>query len=511
MNPAIETELKLSVAPEAIRRLQRHPLLRRGARMGRWRLYSVYFDTPAFDLWRQGIAFRLRREGGRWLQTVKGGGSVEAGLHRRFESEAEVRGPQPDWSRIGDGAVAEIFASPELRAQLAPVFVTDFSRSSRRIEIDAGVVVEVSIDRGAIKYGDMLQPVTELELELKSGPAWPLFDFALQLLDAVPLRIENRSKAERGYALARGARPMPVKTGPVHLAADATTGAAFKAIAWAALNHLLANEEGMLQGADPEYLHQVRVALRRLRSAFGVFAALLPVETTEPLKAEFKWLAAALGPARDWDVFMTETLPPIREAFAGHAGLARFARACGGRRRAGNRKARRAVGSSRYERLMLEFAAWLAAERWARQADGPALAAWAEPAGSFAAGVLDQRFKRVRKRGRKLARRSTAELHRLRIAVKKLRYPVDFFSTLFEPKPVREMVARLSRLQNILGAMNDAATVERLLDEALRARTDRALSEARGIVAGWNHGRALALRRELRPAWKAFRVVEKFW
>jgi inorganic triphosphatase YgiF len=425
--------------------------------------------------------------------------------------ETEVAGPRPDCSKVVDGALAEVFAAPQLRARLKPVFVTTFNRRSRVLDLASGAVVEASVDRGEIRSGDVSEAVCEFELELKSGPASQLFEFALKLLDGVPLRIENRSKAERGFALARGERPEPVKAETAALAADMTVSDAFGTIAWAALHHLQRNERGMLEGGDLEYLHQMRVALRRLRSAFRLFAAAVPAQTIEPLATEFKWLADQLGPARDWDVFMTETLPPIRQTFAGHPALARFARECGRRRRTARRRARRAVLSTRYQRLMLESAAWLAAEKWLVGSDEPARQALGRPATEFASNVLKERHAQVRKRGRKLRQRSAAELHRLRIAVKKLRYAADFFATLFDPKGVRGMLSHLARLQNILGAMNDAATVEALMRGAASAKSDKALSEARGIVLGWSHGRALTLRRELRAAWKAFRAVEKFW
>ena len=511
MNPDTETELKLRVPPEAARRIRAHPLLRGRVRPVVRKLHSIYFDTPGLDLWQQGVALRLRRSGGHWLQTVKGGGTVQAGLHERVEIETEVAGPYPDCTRIAEGALTRIFASRELRAQLKPVFVTEFSRSSRLIELTPGVAVEVSMDRGEIKSGDVAEPVCELELELKSGSAWQLYEFALKLLEAVPLRVENRSKAERGYALFRGERPAPAKASTAALAADMTVSVAFKTIAWTTLNHLQANEHGMLEGRDPEYLHQMRVALRRLRSVFSVFAAVLPETTTEPLVAEFRWLGGALSPARDWDVFVSETLPPIREAFAEHAALAQFARECARLRREANRKARRAVASVRYERLVLDFAAWLAAEKWVSEAAETPLATPGSPAREFAAVVLERRYARVRKRGRKLRQLSAAELHRLRIAVKKLRYAMDFLVTLFAAKRARDMLSHLARLQNILGAMNDAAAVERLVHDAFGARAGRATSEARGIVLGWSHGRALTLRRELRGAWKAFRAAEIFW
>jgi triphosphatase len=377
--------------------------------------------------------------------------------------------------------------------------------------LNAEVVVEASIDRGEIKSGDRTEPVNELELELRSGLAWHLFEFALSLLDVAPVALENRSKAERGYVLYRGERPAPVKARTVVLSADMTVNDAFEAIAWATLNHMQSNERGMQAGGEPEYLHQMRVALRRLRSAFGVFSHVLPEPAVAPIVAELKWLASRLGPARDWDVFVTETLPPIRATFAKHAALAQFARECALPQRAANRKARRAVGSGRYQRLVLSLAGQLAAERWSGQMDLSALVASQAPVTEFAAAVLDRRYARVRKRGRKLNALAAPELHRLRIAIKKFRYAVEFLATLFEPKQARDLRARLAKLQDILGAMNDAAMVVRLTEGAFGAKPDRAVSEARGILLGWSHGRAVTLNRELRVAWKAFRASEKFW
>ena len=160
---ASEIELKLQVPAEAARRLAAHRLLRGRPRAVKSKLYSIYFDTPGLDLWQRGIALRLRRDGRRWIQTVKGGGAVQGGLHQRSEAEAEIAGPAPDFSRISDRALADAFASPQLRAQLRPVFVTDFTRSSRLLELDAGARIEVSVDQGMIRSGSRAEPLSELE------------------------------------------------------------------------------------------------------------------------------------------------------------------------------------------------------------------------------------------------------------------------------------------------------------------------------------------------------------
>lgn len=510
-HPHSEIELKLLVPPEAVQRLHAHPLLKGPGRPRKTRLRSVYYDTPALDLWRLGIALRLRREGRRWVQAVKGGGTARGGLHQRAEYESEVTGPSPDISRIRDGELAGVFASLQLRAQLKPVFVTDVLRSSRDLELDSGARVEASVDQGVIRSGNRTEVLSEFELELKDGKPHQLYELALKLAQDVPLSIGDRSKAERGYALARGEPETPVKARPAMLDGGMSVNDAFKAVMWANLAHLQANERGMLEGRDPEFLHQMRVALRRLRSAVAVFAALFPGPVVSPVRTELRWLAGSLGAARDWDVLVTETLPPIEAEFGPHEGLRDFAARCEKLRRLANQRARRAVRSARYRRLGLWLAAWLASEEWLKQAAPEARATLLAAIGGYAGAVLERRYGQVRRKGRKLADLSATQLHRLRIAIKKFRYAADFFAGLYDAKAAREALKRLSGLQDILGSMNDAATVASLMAHGFDGAQGRRVREARGMLLGWSRGRAATLKRELKSAWKTFRSAGKFW
>jgi inorganic triphosphatase YgiF len=510
-HPVTEIELKLRVAPGAIRRLAAHRLLKGAGRPVARRLQSIYYDTPAFDLLRQGIALRVRKEGGAWVQTVKGGSTVRAGLHERAESEARVAGPEPDLARIEDKAFAAALQGPRIRDELRPVFVTDFRRSQRVLEDGGGTTIEASIDRGVIRSGEHVEPLAELELELKSGERAQLYELALRLQKDVRLALESRSKAARGYALLGADQESPVKARAAALDPGMSVSDAFKAVMWANLAHLHANERGMLEGADPEFLHQMRVALRRLRSALGVFSPAVPEEETQPLARDLKWLASRLGPARDWDVFVAETLPPIEAEFGAHGELRAFGARCGELRRQANARARRAVRSPRHQRLLLKVAGWIAAEGWRAPSQSPGGDALQRPVTEFAALVLEKRYQQARTRGRGLARRSPAELHRLRIAIKKFRYATDFFAGLYEGRAAGESLKRLGRLQDILGAMNDAATVAGLMTQGFRQARGKRVLEARGILLGWSQGRAVTLKRELKGAWKAFHAAERFW
>ena len=507
----IETELKLSIPPDSFARVAAHPALRGGTAQRTRRLYSIYFDTPDCELWRHGFALRVLRDGKQWIQALKGGGSDEAGLHRRIEIEHPVARPLPDLALFRQGEHAAILDAPDLDARIEPAFTTDFYRSLRVLTPAPNVLVEACLDRGKIQCGGETAPLCELELELKSGPPAALYDLALALLETLPLAVENRSKAERGHALRNPQAQAPARADTAQLDAGMTVSDAFATIVHAVLAHLQANESGLRSGTDSEYLHQMRVAVRRLRSAFAVFSPVLPPAAVEPFLAEMKWLSGTLGPARDWDVFVETSLPPVRAAYARHKGLDACAAEFERLRRFARQKAKRAVASARYQRLVLKLAAWLAHEGWRSEPDPALHGALMRPVRDYAEDVLEARYARVRKRGRKLAGRSASELHRLRIAVKKLRYAAHFFSTLYARAEADDLLDRLARLQDTLGAINDAATVQRLLDAAHPAPASHAVAEARGILLGWSRGRANALERELRRTWKSFRSGGTFW
>jgi inorganic triphosphatase YgiF len=196
---AIETELKLSLAAEDLPALKRHLLesnLAAKPPISR-QLFSIYFDTPELDLHHRRSALRLRRVGTQWLQTLKGGGGVQAGLHSRNEWEAPVAGEALDFDvlRASGGELPEAIC-----AKLQAAFVTDFNRAIYIVAF-GGAEIELCLDRGEIRANNKTHPICELELELKAGNPQQLFALALTLLDVVPLHIEHTNKAEYGYRL----------------------------------------------------------------------------------------------------------------------------------------------------------------------------------------------------------------------------------------------------------------------------------------------------------------------
>ncbi|MGH8695323.1 MAG: CHAD domain-containing protein, partial [Burkholderiales bacterium] len=317
----------------------------------------------------------------------------------------------------------------------------------------------------------------------------------------------------RGYALAGAAAAPPRKARPIMLAHGLAAGAGLRRIAAACIAQLQANEAGLLEGRDPEYLHQFRVGLRRLRSGLDIVGTAVGKEAIAPLAEELRWLGAALGPARDWDVFTAETLTRLAREFNVAEDLQAFLARCAALRRAHGEAARNAVSSPRYTALLLALGEGFARDDLAGlvrtvDADASRLAA---PVGEFAASVLDKRHRRLRKRGGDVPDAPAAERHRVRIDAKRLRYAAEFFASLHPPKPVRRYVDALEDLQDILGALNDAAVAERLLQEAAAAAPEPIAPRVEGLVRGWMAATAGHELARYPRAWREFEDAKPFW
>ena len=283
----VETELKLRIAPEQLARLKRHALLKKNqlTRPITRRLYNIYFDTPKLALHQSEMALRLRRSGRQWLQTLKGGGSVQGGLHRRNEWEMPVSGPALDFSLPQVGEWSELLPL-KMRNKLQPVFVTDFSRSSRIMSWQ-GAQIELCMDQGEVSSEQQRAPVCELELELKSGEPRQLFELALAILEIVPFELESVSKAEQGFRLLSGFDEQPVKALSPELARKDYFLPAMQALMWSCLQHLQSNVHGAMTSDNAEYLHQMRVALRRLRVVLRMADTVCADEQLAALEKEY--------------------------------------------------------------------------------------------------------------------------------------------------------------------------------------------------------------------------------
>jgi len=484
---AVETELKLRIVPEQLARLKRHALLKahQATRPVTRRLYNIYYDTPKLELHKSGMALRLRHAGRQWLQTLKGGGSVQAGLHQRNEWEVPVNRPALDFSATQAVEWDELLR-PSLRKKLHPVFVTDFSRNSRILDFQ-GAQIELCMDQGEVRTEQNSMPICELELELKSGEPRLLFELARAILDIVPFELETVSKAENGYRLLSGFTEHPVKGVAPKIAGADTLADVLEKLIWSCLQHFQDNWSGAMgHGAmasdDAEYLHQMRVALRRLRVALRMAEKVLADQHLAGLYKDVSDLCVALGRIREWDVFIAGTLQPMCARMAGHAGLQALL-AASERQRTSCYAALRGTAQAReLQRLLLRFASWMKGDYWMH-------AGWQQAevlsAQDFATRRLRKLAKRFDRSDRHLDSSDAARLHALRIIAKKLRYSAEFFADLYDKKKAGTFFAALSEVQEVLGQINDVAVAHRLLDGLAADDSLAAHQESIILSRGW--------------------------
>jgi len=450
-----EVELKFAVAERDRQRVSRSSALA-GARPLRRRLLTLYLDTPEGLLWKRGMALRLRKAGAHWIQSVKGGRSGRGGLHTRDEWEFDRPDASLDLALFARTPLARVPGADRLHERLAVAFTVDVMRTAWTVSPTGGTRLEVALDVGEVRSGARTERICEIEIECLEGPVAAAFDLAARLLGEVPMRASMVTKAERGWRLVRGGAPKPRKARSVALDASAPLEHAAREIVGAALEQLQANEEGVIAGSDPEFVHQARVGLRRLRSALRMFRRTIGRKRSRAWRNELGRLSAALGVARDWDVFALESLPA---ALSGHADAAlaeRLGRAAKERSLHARRDAALAIVAPRSARTLLAISRWLACSDEPRAAGGEALTA-------FAVRALAKRHERLLARARHVARLDAAGRHRLRIEAKRLRYGVDGLASLFPAVRTERYREALAQLQDALGEANDAATAARLV------------------------------------------------
>ncbi|MCU0763841.1 MAG: CHAD domain-containing protein [Hydrogenophaga sp.] len=465
----MEIELKLALRAVDLPRLKAHPLLTQQTPR-RARLRNTYYDTPTLGLMERRVAVRERQVGRQTLLTVKTAGQSAGGLSRREEWEAPTRPGAFDFDTlVSDPALARDLSA--CAWQLVPVFRTDFTRLTWQLQ-HREARVEVALDQGHITTGDGQglhhEPILELELELLAGRPEALFDLAHtlalgpqgQAASGLWLHPQDRSKAERGLSLFLGRRLEPAPAMPVRLRAQMTPLAAFQAAALSCLAHFQANVTGLLQTPPdtlpaPEFVHQARVALRRLRTGLRLFAPFLPRRFTRHWNTRWRATAGTLGMARDWDVLATERLPELLEGATPDPALDPWVAA---QRHRAWRKARQMLTAPDHALNLLAFTRAVLAlpVQTPRQPS-------AEPLRPWARALVRERHLRLRTELQRALRAGPEGRHQLRIELKKLRYAQSFLSDLLPPGKTRRSTEALAEAQALLGELNDLATADALL------------------------------------------------
>ncbi|HVV65370.1 MAG TPA: CHAD domain-containing protein [Rhizomicrobium sp.] len=330
---------------------------------------------------------------------------------------------------------------------------------------------------------------------------------------------ESRSATIRTVGRSsRDAHALAVNARPLRISKAMSLEDAFRVTLLECLAHVAANVAAVTRSREVEGLHQLRVALRRLAVAFQAFGEDFLDPAQRELLERAKAFGAAIAPARDLDVFAEELFAPAAEALGGEAGFsllrARLERA---RVEAWERAVER-VSSADFAVFLDDVAVAAQSRAWTASGgvDAKSRMAIRAPVKPAAAKMLDEFLIKARKRGRRLKELEPRDCHRLRIALKKLRYAAEFYGPLFKKKKVKSYLGKLKGLQDLLGALNDAGHVRATLAQltAGGAHGEGAQADlffAAGHINGWHSARAARLGRESLKDWDKFKRAEPFW
>jgi inorganic triphosphatase YgiF len=499
-----EVEIKLECPPDLRSSLFNLELLAAASVRPRGqRLVATYYDTPDDSLARAGISVRLRKSGARRALTVKWSlGGVDA--FSRGEVEAPFSDAEPDVSVFGpeiSGRVTEAARG----VKLVPRFETRVHRRTAELRLGASCV-EIALDEGEIVASGNRLKISECELELKDGDPAALFALAAQLTRA-GLRLNPASKSQRGSLLVRGEKPSEVRAVTPHLDGAASVEDAMGAIIQSALMQFVSNWPAFLDAELPESVHQMRVALRRLRAALAIFEKTFPGAGFRRFRDEAKEFANALGRARDQDVFIDLVSEGPRQIFAAEPSFEILLSASLAKRLDAYRRAKEIVSTPDASRFVLELQAFVTSRGWRNALGTEDLPRLGRPARALADNALERLYRRARRLGKEIMVADTDQRHDLRIVLKNLRYASEFFASLYDAGAAKKFTKAVGALQDALGAHNDSASALKLVE------IDAIPSEilAVGIVKGWCAREITSPESYLHDHWLAFKKVHRFW
>ncbi len=350
-------------------------------------------------------------------------------------------------------------------------------------------------------------PVCRLEL---SGQRADVVALARLLAETLPILPPRSSLAAEAMALATGRQAARRRASAPTLPPGLSTGEALACLTAQLAEAILHWAGAVSQAAGPEPVHQMRVGVRRLRSALGAFRRAAEADGPAPwldeLSATLKALAGRLGAARDWDVFLAETGLQVGQAFPGERRVSRLLDAARRRRLAAYADLAAYLAGQDWTRLAVGLALLPSSRPWERACDGHSV--WASPLRDYAARALHRRLKHVLSAGEALSGLPAPALHETRKQAKRLRYATEFFGPVFAEKAARKYVARLADLQERLGRVNDTSTADALVRQ-LAGGAEHAF--AAGVVQGFCAARAGRTQAKVQRSWHRLYRATPFW
>lgn len=509
-----EIELKFLVDEPVVRQLRsraRTLKLADGAARTRT-LRSIYLDTSDHALKKGGIALRLRRDGRRWTQTVKLERTLHGGLAQSSEAESPAPGGRASVEAIPDPGVRERVLQCVNGSPLEPVCETVMRRTAVQLSRDEGTRAELAIDVGEIHAGDRSAPLREAEIELIEGNPRGLFDIAQALLPDDGWRFSRMSKGARGYLLAEEGRIDPVlaprNAEPVALEPAQTVEQAARDILRECFDQIAVNVAVVQTLDDPEGPHQLRIGLRRLRSAFSIFRSVFACPEMSRLQNETRWLGREVGRVRDLDVVLIDIVQREAAAYPDEKSLLALAERLAPAAASLRQRLRETLAHTRVQRLLIDLARFTETRGWLPH-DFDQSERLARPVVDFARQAINQRWKTVARRTGEIDTLETVERHDLRKELKKLRYVVEFLTPLYPQRRVGPFVKRLKKLQTIFGELNDATMVQAMFAEPALSSAD--CERAIGWITGASLARADYGWARARALWRDLEGCRRFW
>ncbi|MEP4031449.1 CYTH and CHAD domain-containing protein [Roseibium polysiphoniae] len=512
-----EIELKLEVPPQAQETLRKSPAPEgfTASRAVTKTLQSIYFDTADQALRRARISLRVRKVGQSWVQTAKIGTGVIGGMSSAVEAEHPVDGRAIDLTVIEDPQVLRHLVETINCAPLAETFETIIKRTTRVLTAEDGSRIEVAFDVGDIKAGERSAPLAEVELELLEGASGNLYAAARGLLEDTPFHFSPYSKAERGFRLAGGessGADAPSLARKVVLTASESVEHAFRSVLRSCLEQIAHNRMAMITSDDPEGPHQLRVGLRRLRSAFRLFRPVLNSLTFQPLDASARTLAGKVGELRDLDVLASEIVAPLSDHAPQNLSLDPLLKHLANTRVSCRNELIDYLQSTEINAFLFSLAAYTEGRGWLDAENFDQTTLLAAPISAFARKAQNKQWRKVAKHGSGIEEMSVPERHEMRKALKKLRYGIEFFGSLYPKAEVKPFLKRMKKLQDIFGYLNDVAMAEKLLDlPSAKGAGASDTSLAMGFAIGWHEAQATQMWRHAKDYWTETKGAPKFW
>ena len=488
-----------SAGRDVLRALENRLRTRRDSAASR---HETYYDT--FD-------WRLHRDGGTLTTTPSSGSSLLTWRARDAAVLQQMSGAEPPgfaWD-LPDGPFRDALASLiEMRRLLPRVVLESKGPALRILDAEEKTVARLELEIASASSPGDETIARALAPRIRVVPVTGYdraFDEVVRIV-AVDLGLQRDETDDLARALAGIGKVPGSYTSKFRLTLDPgmRADAAAKQIHRALLETMLANEDGVRRDIDTEFLHDFRVAVRRTRSCLGQIKGVFPPEPVEKFREEFAWIGTLTGPTRDMDVYLLKmddyrsTLPeavqrdlrPLEEFLRRHQEIEQ-------------KKLTAGLDSSRYPDLIRHWREFLEAPL----PDDPSLPDANRPIRDVASERIARCFRRVLKKGRAIEDDSPpARLHRLRIECKKLRYLLEFFRSLYDPRDVEPVVKSLRRLQDNLGDFNDL----QIQQETLKRFAQEMVAENCATVESLMAMGRLVERLEARQAEERSRFTKRF-